>query len=100
MDRFYCALIFNGRDEVPTMFAFNARILLLGWISIAVAAFSVCQESGGDKPREMKIPIVAGEPALIVAISAVGRQGIVSVRNESGAQVQSLACSLLRDRVE
>jgi len=81
------------------MFAFNARILLLVWILIAVTPFSVCQDSRG-KPREMKIPIVAGEPGLIVGISAVERQGIVSVRNQSGAEVQSLACSLLRDRVE
>lgn len=83
------------------MFAFKARILLLlGGFSLAVTPFYVCQESRGGKPREMKVPHVAGEPSLIVGISAVGGQGIVSVRNESGAQVQTLACPLLRDHVE
>jgi hypothetical protein len=47
----------------------------------------------------MKVPSVAGEPALVFKISAVGRRGIMSVRNEGGAEVQSLECPLLRDGV-
>jgi len=81
------------------MFAFKTRVvLLLG--GIALTSFSVCEKSGANKQREMKVPSVAGEPRLILGISAMGRQGIVSVRNEAGAQVQSLPCPLLRDHVE
>src|SRR5215471_6653027 len=83
------------------MIEFKARVLLLlGWISIGVTAFTVCQESGASKEREIKVLSVAGEPGLILGISAVGRRGIVSERNEAGAQVQNLGCPLLRDEVE
>jgi len=82
------------------MFVKARILLLLGWFALAVALFAVCQQSRDGKPREMKVPNVAGESGLMVGISAVGRQGIVSVRNESGAQVQTLACPLLRDHVE
>jgi|SRR5215471_5632197 len=83
------------------MIEFKARVLLLlGWISIGVTAFTVCQESGASKEREIKVLSVAGEPGLILGISAVGRRGIVSERNEAGAQVQNLGCPLLRDEIE
>src|SRR5215472_1719451 len=78
------------------MFAFKARILLL----LALTSSSVCEGSGAGKQREIKVPNVPGEPRLILGISAMGRQGIVSVRNEAGAELQSLACPLLRDHVE
>ena len=70
------------------MFEFKARVLLLlGWVAICVSPL-LGQESDGSKDREMKVPSVAGEPALILRISALGRRGTVSVRNEGGAEVR------------
>jgi hypothetical protein len=83
------------------MFEFKARVLLLlGWISIGVTPLTVCQRSSAGKDREIKVLRVAGEPGMILRISALGRWGIVSVRNEAQAEVQSLGCPLLRNEVE
>lgn len=83
------------------MFEFKARVLLLlGWISIGVTPLTLCQQSSASKGREIKVPSVAGEPGLILRISALGRRGIVSIRTEAEAEVQSLGCPLLRDDVE
>jgi len=82
------------------MFEFEARVLLLvAWISIGVTSFVVCQQSSASKEREIKVS-VAGEPAVTLKISALLRRGIVSVRNNAEAEVQSLECPLLRDDVE
>lgn len=79
------------------MFEFKARVLLLlGWISIGVTMVALCQQSSPSK--EMKIEILGA--GVILRISALGSRGIVSVQDEAGAQVQSLACPLLRDDVE
>jgi len=81
------------------MLKFKARVLLLlGWFAVGVPP--VCQQSSGSKEREIKVLSVAGEPALILGISALGRRGIVSVRNEAKIEIQSLECPLLRDEVE
>jgi hypothetical protein len=58
------------------------------------------QGSDAGKEREIKVPSVAGEPVVRLKISAEGRRGVVSVRNEGGTEVQSLGCPLLRDNAE
>lgn len=75
-------------------------LLLLLWVAISAGPLTVGQESDASRARKMKVPGVAGEPALVLEISAAGRRGIVSVRNVGGAEVQSLGCPLLRDDVE
>lgn len=83
------------------MFEFKARVLLLlGWVAIGVTPLTLSQQSATNNEKEIKVPAVAREPRLILRISALERWGIVSVRNGAGAQVQSLACPLLRDEVE
>jgi len=80
------------------MFQFRSRdLLLLGWAAIWIAPLTVGQDLNAIKPREMKVPSVAGEPSLALKISAEGRWGVVSVRSEAGTEVQSLECPLLRD---
>lgn len=83
------------------MLEFKAlALLLLGWFAVGVTPLTVCQQSTGGKEREIKFLSVAGEPALILRISALGRRGIVSVRNEAEIEIQSLGCPLLRDEAE
>jgi hypothetical protein len=92
---------YQHSDEVSKMFEFSARVLfLLGWLAIWTTSFTVGQSSDGRKAREMKVASVAGEPVLILRISATGGRGNVSVRNGQGTEVQSLGCSLLRDNAE
>lgn len=82
------------------MFEFKPRVLLsLGWAAISAVPLMMVQGLDARGQREMKVPSVAGEPSLALKISAEGRQGIVSVRNEAGTAVQSLVCPLLRDNV-
>jgi hypothetical protein len=75
------------------MFQFKARVLLvLGWAAIWSAPLAMRQGSDASKEREIKVPSVAGEPVVRLKISAEGRRGVVSVRNEGGP--------LLRDKAE
>jgi hypothetical protein len=74
----------------------NNRVLLLGWAAIWHVLPIVGQELDASKERQMKIPS-AGGPSLTLRISAEGRRGVVSVRDEKGTEVQSLVCPLLRD---
>jgi hypothetical protein len=83
------------------MFQFKARVLLvLGWAAIWLAPLTMGQGSDAGKEREIKVPSAAGEPVVRLKISAEGRRGVVSVRNEGGTEVQSLGCPLLRDNAE
>jgi len=79
----------------------KARFLLsLGWAAIWVAQPSVSQDFDVSKARELKIPSTGGEPSFSLQIWAEGRKGVVTVRDESGTEAQSLICSLLRDNAE
>ena len=79
----------------------NARVLLLlGWAAIWAAEPSVRQSLDASKTRELKIPNTGGEPSFLLHIWAEGRKGVVTVRDESGKEVQSLTCPLLRDNTE
>jgi hypothetical protein len=83
------------------MFQFKARVLLLlGWAAIWVAPLTMGQGSDASKVGEINVPSVSGEPFFRLKISAEGRRGVVSVRNEGGTEVQSLGCPLLRDNAE
>ena len=83
------------------MFQFKARVLLvLGWAAIWLAPLTLGQGSDTSKEREIKVPRIAGEPIVNLKISAEGRRGVVSVRNEGGTEVQSLGCPLLLDNAE
>ena len=75
-------------------------LFLLGWIAICATAPALSQNSGGHNAREMKVPSMAGEPALTLRVTATERHGIVSVRTEKGAEVQSLECLLLRNNAD
>jgi hypothetical protein len=67
------------------MFQFTARALLvLGGLQFWVAPLTMSQGSNAIKEREIKVPSVAGEPSLRLKVSAEGRRGVLSVRNEGG----------------
>lgn len=83
------------------MFQFKARVLLvLGWAAIWPAPLAMGQGLDATKEREIRVPSVAGGPFLRLKISAEGRRGVVSLRNDGGTEVQSLGCPLLRDNAE
>jgi hypothetical protein len=75
----------------------TGMLLLLAWMSTCGGVQAVAQEMGATAGREVKIAGVGGAPSFVLKISARGRQGKVEVRNEKGAEVQELACLLLRD---
>ena len=80
------------------MFQLKVRILMfLGLAGIWVAPPIVCQKSGVGEGRKIKIPGVSGEPAIVLQISTEPNRGVVSVRDERGAEVQRLSCPLLGD---
>jgi hypothetical protein len=54
------------------------------------------QEADATKGRQIRIPSANGEPALTLQISAEGRRGAVSVRDQNRGEVQTLVCPLLR----
>jgi hypothetical protein len=84
--------------KVVTMFQLKVRILMfLGLAVIWVAPPIVCQESGAHEERIIKVPSASGESALVLQISTEQNRGVVSVRDERGAEVQRLSCPLLRD---
>jgi hypothetical protein len=86
------------KAEVVTMFQLKVRILMfLGLAAIWVAPPMVCQESGDGEERIIRIARANGEPALVLQISTERNRGVVSVRHENGAELQSLSCPLLRD---
>jgi hypothetical protein len=62
------------------------------WSNCFVAAQT---SSGSEAIRTLNIPRVAGQPALTLRISVSGTQGLVEVRNDLGALVQTLSCPLL-----
>jgi hypothetical protein len=72
-------------------------LMFLGPAAILAAAPIVCQESGAHEERIIKVPSASGESALVLQISTERNWGIVSVRDERGAEVQRLSCPLLRD---
>src|SRR5271166_6395243 len=75
----------------------ETRALLLGFAAIwLVPPLVVGQELPASKEKQMKITGAHGEPSFVLQISAKGRHGAVSVRNEKGVEIQSLACPLLR----
>ena len=83
------------------MVQFKVRVfLVLGWAAVWLAPLTMGQGSGAGKEREIKVSSVAGEPVVRLKVSAEGRRGVVSVRTEGGAEVQSLGCPLLRDNAE
>ena len=91
----------NGPEyeaEVLTMFQLNVRILMfLGLASICLAPPLVCQKSDAIEERIIRIPSATLESALVLHLSTDRNQGIVSVWDERGAEVQRLGCPLLRD---
>jgi hypothetical protein len=83
------------------MLQLKARVLLLlAWGAIWLAPPVVSQDLDASKKREMKIPRAVGEPSFSLQVSAEGREGVVSVRDERGTEVQSLVCPFLRDHAE
>jgi len=72
-------------------------LLLLGWAVICVGSPMVCEEPSAGQERLIRIASAGGEPAFALRISAEGRTGVVSVRDQRGAELQSLTCALLRD---
>ncbi len=75
-----------------------AEILALaGWMAMCGTVPGSAQEAGVKGVRESKIEGLGGEPSFALQISAEGRQGNVDVRDEKGALVQKLACTLLRE---
>ena len=75
----------------------ETRVLLLAFAAIwLVLPLVVGQELAGSKEKQMKITGADGEPSFVLQISAKGREGVVSVRNEKGIEIQSLVCPLLR----
>jgi hypothetical protein len=57
----------------------------------------LCQGEDSTKGKQIRIPGAHGEPSLTLRISAQGRRGLVSIRNQNGVEVQSLECYLLRE---
>jgi len=64
-----------------------------------MAPLALGQDWKPTESRQLKIPGTAGEPGLVLNISANGRLGLVSVRSEKGAELQRLECPLQRDNV-
>ena len=65
------------------------------------AASQVCQILGQERNRlhvrQIRIPAALGVPSLTLQISAEGSQGLVSIRDPNGGEIQSLQCHLLRE---
>ena len=72
-------------------------MLLLGWAAVCPVRGAVGHGPDGSKERQVKILGTGGEPSFVLKISAEGRRGVVSVRDEKGTEMQSLVCPLLRD---
>jgi hypothetical protein len=87
----------ESSDEVVPMWRRKTSVLVFGWAAICLVLPIVGQDLDASKARQIKIPRAGGEPSLTLQISAEGRSGVVSVRNEKGSEVQSLVCHLLRD---
>jgi len=75
----------------------TSMLVLLGWAVICVGSPILCEEPSAGQERPIRIASAGGEPAFVLRISAEGRTGVVSVRDEQGAELQSLTCALLRD---
>ena len=75
----------------------KTRVLLFAWTAIWSVPATVGQQGDDSKQRQMKIVSVDGEPSFVLQISAEGRQGMVSVQDERGVEMQRLICPLLRD---
>ena len=73
------------------------RVLLLGWAAMWLVLPILGQELDASKGRQIKIPGAGGQSSFLLQISAKGRRGVVSVRDEKGTEMQSLVCPLLRD---
>jgi hypothetical protein len=74
------------------------RVLLLGFAAIwLVPSPVVGQALDVSKEKQMKIAGAGEERSFVLRISAKGRQGVVSVRDEKGIEIQNLVCPLLRD---
>jgi hypothetical protein len=72
--------------------------VLLGFAALwLVPPLIVGQELAGRKEKQIKITSAEGERSFVLQVSAKGREGVVSVRNEKGIEIQSLLCPLLRD---
>jgi hypothetical protein len=79
------------------MFQCESRVLL-GFAALwLVPPLVGGQELARSKEKQMKITSAVGEPSFVLQVSAKGREGVVSVRNEKGIEIQSLVCPLLRD---
>jgi len=75
-------------------------LLLLGSVVTCVPKVDCVQQIITSETRELSVPVAAGQPSFSVRISAEGQTGTVAVLDEKGAEVQKLACLLLRDHAE
>ncbi|HXJ94904.1 MAG TPA: hypothetical protein VMT20_18835 [Terriglobia bacterium] len=78
----------------------NALLLATLLVSALSLGAPAPQEVSPEAGRTISIAARQGRPSFSLRISASGAQGRVEVRGASGAQVQSLTCSLLRDEAQ
>ena len=79
----------------------TCAFLLLGLAAIHTPGTTLAQNmAAGKTRRELKVSGADGQPSFSVRIRAQGRNGLITVREENGREVQRLACPLLRDSGE
>lgn len=66
------------------------------WIALAVCA-AAAPPDGKPHTRTLSIGGVGREPKFTLDISSPGRIGTIVVKDESGAELQTLTCDLFRD---
>jgi hypothetical protein len=74
-------------------------MVLVGSAALCGQQSGMAQDVDAGKERTMKVGGAAGQPVFVLQLSAEGRWGKVQVRDEQGAEAQSLTCALLRDTV-
>jgi hypothetical protein len=80
--------------------ASTCAFLLFGWALIEAPGIALAQDMAAGKTRELKLSGGDGQPSFSVQIRAQGRNGLITVREENGREVERLACPLLRDNGE
>ena len=91
-------MIFGITCEVLYHSTRRNALLLTALLAAALClGASARQEVSAEEGRTISIGGAQGAPSFSLRISASNAEGRVEVRDASGARVQSLACSLLRD---
>jgi hypothetical protein len=74
-----------------------ARLPFFVWIATLAAGAAAAPSDSGLHSRTLSVGGVGQEPKFTLDISAADRIGEIVVKNDAGAEVQTLTCDLFRD---